>query len=268
MVHTWKTRVLLLAAIEISMMLLTLASGSAQLSGPTYSYNMTFNRDGLTTVDILYNSGLSGPGSSWVAVPKTPTQTTATPMNGNITSTARIPYSIDGGRSVHAFYDNLTFSYDSRDAPFSMHILFNMTYGAMIVEPNGFFYSPQIGVSPSARAQAKLILPDGVVALRDAAPTPAQVGKVGAHYELFFNPASESRLAVTFTVSWPTQTQHIQEGIVGADVPPRYLDLGKRMVSLYRNAVPLMDSLFNETVDRISLEFFTPLSLPDLGIGG
>jgi len=229
---------------------------------------MTFNTDGLTTVDVLYNSALPGSGSSWIAIPRNLTQTTVAALKGTITSMARQPYRIDGDQTAHPFYDNLTFSYNSYDTPFSMQILFNMTNGAMIVEPNGFFYSPQIGVPTTTKVEARLILPDGVEALNQAQPRPTRVQRTGSHLELLFNPDSESRIAVTFTVSWPRRTEHIQEGIVGADVPTRYSDLGRRMVALYREAVPLMNDLFNETVDRVSMNFFTPLSLPQLSIGG
>jgi hypothetical protein len=143
-----------------------------------------------------------------------------------------------------------------------------MTEGAMIVEPNGFFYSPQIAVPSSASIQAVLTFPDGVESLDEIQPTPVRVDTSSSRQEVLFNLPSESRVAVTFTVSWAQQTSHIREGKVEADVPSRYLDLGTRMVELYKRAIPLMDELFNSTVDRISMKFFAPSTLPQLSIGG
>jgi len=268
MIFTVKKRARLFAMITISLFLLGLAPAPAQESSPTYSYNMMFDRDGLTTVEIVYDGGFPGSGSSWVAVPKNFTGTVVTALKGTVTSMARRPYQAGEGQTVHPFYDNLTFSYNSADAPFSMRILFNMTYGAMIVEPNGFFFSPQIGVARSARVQATLMLPDGVEALNEVEPTPTRIGRIGPRLQLLFYLDSESRIAVTFTLSWPKGTSHIQEGMVEGDVPTRYVDLSTRMLRLYREAVPLMNSLFNETMDRISMRFFIPLTLPQLGIGG
>jgi hypothetical protein len=189
-------------------------------------------------------------------------------LKGTIASVERVAYQSGDGGGAHPFYDNLTFSYTSSDEPFSMRLRFNMTRGAMIVEPNGFFYSPQIGVSSSASVRAVLTFPDGVESLDEIQPTPLRVDTYFSKPEVVFSLPSESRIAVTFTVSWARQTSHIREGKVEADVPSRYLDLGTRMVELYKKAIPLMDALFNGTVDRISMKFFTPSTLPQLSIGG
>ncbi len=255
-----------LAMIVICVFLAASAPALAQDSGETYAYEMTFDHDGFTTVEILYNSGFVGSGDSWLAVPGNFTDTDVMAVKGTITSMTRVEYRMAG--LGHPFYDNLTFSYFSGDEPFSMRLRFNMTYGAMIVEPNGFFFSPQIGVPPSARIGARLILPDGVTSLNEVQPAPTLVDSVGSSFELFFNPGSESRIAVTFTVAWPKQTSRIREGMVDAEVPSRYLDLGTRMVELYREAIPLMNDLFNSTVDGTLMRFFTPLTLPELSIGG
>ena len=256
----------LLVAIAVCLFVASSAHALAQTPSDTYAYNMTFDHDGFTTVEVLYNSGLAGSGASWVAVPRNFTETAVTAVKGTVTSIERVPYLMSG--RAHPFYDNLTFSYVSENEPFSMRLRFNMTNGAMIVEPDGFFYSPQIGVPPSAKVGARLILPDGVTELNEVQPSPTLVDNVGSRLELFFNPGSESRIAVTFTVSWPKQTSHIRDGMIDAEVPSRYSDLGRQMVALYSEAVPLMNDLFNNTVNGISMRFFAPLTLPELSIGG
>ena len=262
-------RTRLLAAVVICIFLvIVIVPVLAQEPSPKYTYDMAFDHDGFTTVDILYDSGTVGPGVSWVAIPKNFTETTMLALKGTITSVRRVAYQSGDGGGAHPFYDNLTFSYTSSDGPFSMRLRFNMTRGAMIVEPNGFFYSPQIGVSSSASVRAVLTFPDGVESLDEIQPTPLRVDTYFSKPEVVFSLPSESRIAVTFTVSWARQTSHIREGKVEADVPSRYLDLGTRMVELYKKAIPLMDALFNGTVDRISMKFFTPSTLPQLSIGG
>jgi hypothetical protein len=269
MIFDAKKRTQLFAMVAICVFLLASATPTmAQQSTPTYTYNMTFDKEGFTTVEVLYDSGFPGSGSSWIAVPKNFTSTGVTALKGTITSMARLPYRPSQEQTAHPFYDNLTFSYDSVAGPFSMRILFNMTYGAMIVEPNGFFYSPEIGVPPSAKVEARLILPDGVENLNEAVPTPTQVERLGSRFELLFDLGSESRIALTFTVSWANQTSHLQEGMVAGEVPTRYQELGARMVALYRLAVPRMNELVNNTVNRITVRFFAPATLPDLSIGG
>jgi len=269
MMVTVKKRTDLFAIAAVCLFLVaTAAPALGQESRPTYIYDMSFDRSGFTTVEVTYNSGLAGSGSSWVAVPGNFTETVAETLKGATTSMKRVPYRVGQDGTVHPFYDNLTFSYVSPDEPFSMRITYNMTQGAMIVEPNGFFYSPQIGVPTSARVEATLTLPDGVETLDEAAPTPTQVERLGSRVEMSFSPDTESRIAVTFTVSWPKQTSYVQEGIVEGEFPTRYTDLGARMAALYKQAIPLMDNLFNKTMDRISMRFFIPLSLQQLGIGG
>jgi hypothetical protein len=234
-----------------------------------YTYNMTFDNDGLTNVEVLYDSGFIGSGASWIAVPKTSfAETGVMPLTGTIISTRRLAYLSTVEGSANPFYDNLTFSYTSSKESFSMRLSFNLTDMAMIVEPNGFFYSPLIGVPSSAAVQAKLTFPDGVDALDEIQPTPVRVDTSGPTVDILFNLSSESRIAVTFRVSWALQTNHIQEGKVEADVPSRYLNLGTRMLELYNKAISLMDSLFNSTLDKISVKFFIPSSLPDISIGG
>ena len=262
-------RTRLLAAVVVCIFLvIVIVPVLAQEPSPKYTYYMAFDHDGFTPVDILYDSGAVGSGVSWVAIPKNFTETTMLALKGTIASVRRVAYQSGDGGGAHPFYDNLTFSYVSNDGPFSMRLRFNMTGGAMIVEPNGFFYSPQIGVPSSASVRAVLTFPDGVESLDEIQPTPLRVDTYFSRPEVVFNLPSESRIAITFTVSWARQTSHIREGKVEADVPSRYLDLGTRMVELYKKAIPLMDALFNGTVGRISMKFFTPSTLPQLSIGG
>jgi hypothetical protein len=262
-----RTKLLVAAVIWISLVTV-ISPVLAQEPSASYTYDMSFDQDGFTTVDILYDSGSIGSGVSWVAVPKNEiTETSLFPLRGTIDSATRLPYeTVSGG--VHTFYDNLTFSYTSGSGPFSLRLSYNMTGGAMIVEPNGFFYSPLISVPSSASVQAVLRFPNGVDSLDEIEPTPIQVDTSSSRPAVFFNLLSESRVAVTFTVSWAQETSHIREGKVEADVPSRYLDLGTNIVKLYESAIPLMDDLFNGTVNRILMKFFAPSTLPQLTIGG
>jgi hypothetical protein len=262
-----RTRVFAVVVIWI-FLVTVVAPVWAQESTAKYTYDMAFDHDGFTTINIFYNSGTAGSGASWVAIPKNFTETTMLALQGTITSVKRVVYQLEDGGGAHPFYDNLTFSYTSDDGPFSMRLRFNMTGGAMIVEPNGFFYSPQIAVPSSASVQAVLTFPDGVESLDEIQPTPVRIDTSSSRPEVFFNLLSESRVAVTFTVSWAQGISHIREGKVEADVPSRYLDLGTSMVRLYERAIPLMDDLFNTAVDRISMKFFAPSTLPQLTIGG
>jgi hypothetical protein len=264
------TRTRLVAATVICLFLAaSILPVLAQKPVEEYTYNMTFDHDGLTNVEVLYDSGFIGSGTSWIVVPKTSfAETGVMPLTGKITSTKRIVYRSGAEGSANPFYDNLTFSYTSKNEPFSMRLNFNMTNMAMIVEPNGFFYSPQIGVPSSATVQAKLTFPDGVETLDEIEPAPVRVETSGSKVDILFNLGSESRIAVTFRVSWALQTNHIREGKVEADVPSRYLNLGTRMVELYDKAIPLMNGLFNSTLDQVSMKFFIPSSLPELSIGG
>jgi len=262
-----KKLALLLATVVICLFALYSPLARAQPSSPSYSYNMSFNSDGVTAVEIRYDGGAPGSGSSWVAVPKNFTRI-VTPLAGEITSLAYLQYRVGGDQGTNVFYDNMTFSYSSGNVPFSMRVSFNFTDGAMIVEPNGLFYSPLIGVPQSATVEANLMLPEGVTDVRDAEPTPVSVDDSGSRVSILFRVTSETRIAVTFKVLWPTETDRIGEASIEAEVPPRYAHLGKRVVALYKNAVPLMDDLFKKSVDQISVKLFVPLTFQQLGIGG
>jgi len=264
---TLRKQAVLLMMIAVCLYPLSLPLVQAQPSSSAYTYNMSFDSSGSTSVEILFNSGVVGSGSSWLAIPKNFSKT-VTALAGTITSLTYGQYSTGGDGGGNLFYDNMTFSYSTNDAPFSMRITFNFTDGAMIVEPYGLFYSPLMSAPRSAKTEAKLTLPEGITDVRDVEPAPARVDDFGSQMKLHFKLSSETRIAVTFRVPWPKQIDHVTEGNVNIEAPSRYLNLSNKIAALCRNAIPLMDDLFKRNGDKVSVKFFVPLSFQQLSIGG
>ncbi len=262
-----RKQAVMLMMIAVCLYPLSLPLVQAQPSSAAYAYNMSFDNSGSTAVEISFNSGVVGSGSSWLAIPKNFSKT-VTALTGTITSLTYDQYKAGGDGGGNLFYDNMTFSYSANDAPFSMRVTFNFTDGAMMVEPYGLFYSPLMSAPRSAKTEARLTLPEGITDVRDVEPAPARVDDFGSQMKLYFRLSSETRIAVTFRVPWPKQIDHVTEGNVNIEAPSRYLNLSNRIAALYRNAIPHMDDLFKRSGDKISVKFFVPLSFQQLSIGG
>jgi len=124
----------------------------------SFSYEFIVNEDGFTQVRANYRSYEEN-GSSWVFVPKFSEWTNRT-VNGEITNWSLCDSENLTGVQFY-FYEALCFSFKSPGAPFEMNVQFNFSTAAMIIEPNGIFYSPQIGFEKGNGLEARVLFPPG-----------------------------------------------------------------------------------------------------------
>ncbi|MBS7615510.1 hypothetical protein KEJ18_07280, partial [Candidatus Bathyarchaeota archaeon] len=129
--------------------------GSVASSG-LYRYEFVVDRGGFTIVNITYISQEAS-GSSWVFVPRFSDWTNNT-VKGTITDWS-LRDSANVTDSSFYFYEVFFYSFISDSVEFQLNIQYNISTAAMIIEPDGIFFSPQIGFEPGNRFEAVVIFP-------------------------------------------------------------------------------------------------------------
>jgi len=168
-------------------------------------------------VNIVYRTERKS-GSSWVFVPKFDewtNLTTAGKMTGwTLRNTEDL---VDGS---YYFYQALYFSFKSDGAAFELNIQFNLSAGAIIIEPNGIFYSSQIGFEKGNKLIAKVILPEGFENLL--------------------------RIEVGFHTSNDTaDLLELKNQVFTFETVPRYAEYAEKILDLYNKTYDELVDLFN-----------------------
>jgi hypothetical protein len=240
---------------------LSVTSASAQASG-LYDYEFIVDRDGFTIVNIVFSSA-DAEGSSWVLVPKFTDWTNRT-VQGKVTDWyLSETENITGGS--YYFYQALCFSYRSDDAEFVMNVQFNLSTCAMIIEPDGIFYSPQIGFEDGNRFKAEVIFPSGFTtneALAFGDTNSYQPKSTAPSLIVFDNiPETENimRIEIGFNVQNATaQLLQFKSGIFTFETVPRYAEYAHDILDLYNKTYSELVSFFNVTLDGAVVRFFLP----------
>ncbi len=227
-----------------------------------FSYEFIVDRDGLANTTIIYTTS-SKQGTSWVLVPKY-LEWTNRSIGGKITK-----WSLNDAESLTGskfyFYEAFSFSFESDGTEFKMIISFNFTMAALIIEPEGIFYSPQIGFK-AGKLTAKVTLPEGFRVSRDQALVFGSYlnykpSSYGSNY-VFFGPI-ESENLVRIEVGFRTtgaQAEHktLKSGIFTFNTISRYKEYAEKILDLFNRTYDSLVSLFNVTLDSAEIQFFLP----------
>lgn len=247
---------------------------SAEPAG-VYSYEFIVDKDGFTIVNIVYRTERKS-GSSWVFVPKFDewtNLTTAGKMTGwTLRNTEDL---VDGS---YYFYQALYFSFKSDGAAFELNIQFNLSAGAIIIEPNGIFYSSQIGFEKGNKLIAKVILPEGFGAKPDEAIAFGVSGSYRPNSKSTSNsilfdtiPQDENllRIEVGFHTSNDTaDLLELKNQVFTFETVPRYAEYAEKILDLYNKTYDELVDLFNVTLEKATVRFFVPDFNSLLSIGG
>ncbi|MDH5689697.1 MAG: hypothetical protein OEZ48_17750, partial [Candidatus Bathyarchaeota archaeon] len=149
--------VLLFAVSSLALNLNALMSITFAQPLDSFSYEFTVDEDGFTIVNITYHTDRDS-GSSWILVPKF-SEWIQSAVRGEITewNLRDTEELID---EPHYFYEAFCFSYRSDGSEFQVNVNFNLSIAAMVIEPEGIFYSPQIGFE-KGRLKAEVTFPEG-----------------------------------------------------------------------------------------------------------
>lgn len=219
--------------------------------------------DGNTYVSIGFES--KEPGVSWLILPSY-TRWTISVTNGSLEWGEFKP--LPGGGP---FWGNYTFTFSSDSSRiFSMFIEYFVPLYTFIVEPNGFFLSPLIGFHRGAKGSAVISI-EGDIKLGAAfylseslnvirSTNPKRTFVEGNKTILEFDAISVSRIGLTFSkrATSPSMVSLVEPPF-RMDIPARYLDIGRRIMELYRDAYRVLSSVLNIEFDgMVDVKLFVP----------
>jgi len=243
------------------------AAVDASPSPDSYSYRFLVDEDGFTRVEVNYSS--PGAGSSWVFVPKFSNWTYAV-LSGDLVERENLTTGAVAGEDYY-FYQAFRFRFKS-EGTFLMTARFNLTLGAVVIEPRGVFYSPQIGFKEASHASAEVFLPEGdtIDGRRALAVGRASYGptRLEGNYALFDLQENLVRLQVEFSRSGKPEMRTLERGIFTFHAVERYVDLAGELLDLYDGVYNSTVELFNVTLPSVDVEFFIPDFDSILTVGG
>ncbi|MEM2758486.1 MAG: hypothetical protein QXV26_03925, partial [Candidatus Methanomethylicia archaeon] len=215
---------------------------SQQYSG-TYSYICDVDDDGITKITIIYESSRSS-GESWLLVPRNFTKYTIREISGRIKSSElKRAYTATG--EEFTFYDNYTFTYIGSPV-FKLEINYTMNNGALIVEPNCFFYSPQIYFSQRDAGIVYIYLPgNSRVSRSGVQPSPTDIGLEGGKWKITIRLQSNSaRIAIEYTTMQTGNMMVYSDGIFQVVTPERYREVAENLIKTYKTFYNNLTKIF------------------------
>ena len=246
-------------------------------AAPTGSFNYEFvvDSEGSTTVKIVYTTEETS-GSSWILVPKFSDW-----VNNTIKGTV-INWFLNNSENVAEgsfyFYEALFFSFMSDSAGFEMQFQYNMTTAAIIIEPDGIFYSPQIGFEKGNSLEATVDFPSGFK-VNDALAfgnlgsyNPSSTNSTSSTHVVFDDiPETENLLRIEIgfsTANKEPELLEITDGIFTFETVSRYAEYARSILNLYNRTYNDLVDLFNVTLEEANVRFFIPDFESLLSIGG
>ncbi len=257
-----------LASVTCSLLV---SNGDASPSS-NYYYRFTVDREGFTTAEINFNS-TDMFGESWVFVPKF-SSWNHTEASGQIEQPVLVETNQVINQNLY-FYQAFKFQYQSSGL-FNMTIKFDFDSGALIMEPRGIFYSPQIGFQPSSNGNAEVLFDDAFKIDSDLAwvvglSANYQAERVESHRVSFTLQENVVRLQIEFSVDATpavTAVKSSDSETFTFNTVTRYEDYAKSVLRFYDRIYNLTSHLFNATLDDVVVQWFLPDFQSLLTVGG
>jgi hypothetical protein len=156
-----------------------------------------------------------------------------------------------------------------------MHFQYNVTTAAMIIEPDGIFYSPQIGFELGNSLEAVVDLPSGFevndVLAYGSLGSYSPSSRSSTHVVFDSIPETENllRIEVGFsTANKEPELLEITDGIFSFETVPRYAEYARSILDLYNRTYNDLVDLFNVTLEDANVRFFIPDFESLFSIGG
>jgi hypothetical protein len=263
-------RVCLLFIAVTSVVSLPVATGEP--SPDSYNYKFIVNEDGFTQVNMNFRS-TRNTGSSWVFVPKREfTSWTNITISGGITGYNFVDTK-DKVEEDYYFYEVFEFSFVS-EGSFEMIIQFNMTEGALIIEPRGIFFSPQIGFNPDSigESQVEVFFPSSYTVNEELIASSSGMSTytlVNSSSVLFDLQDNLERLQIEFETAATEPTwKQLNQSVFSFRAVKRYENYASEILSLFKGVYYNFTDLFNVTLEDIEVQFFIPEFETLLAVGG
>jgi len=242
----------------------------------TVRYEFQVDKTGSTLVSILYRSSLDQ-GSSWILVPKFSRWTNKTLSGEIINWSLSDPYEVAG--FSNPFYEAFCFSFKSYSGEFEISIKYNHSLAAMIIEPKGIFFSPQIGFEKGNRVNIIVTLSKEFIINRNEA---VAFGSFSTYRPSFidqgrnmlsFNNIPETENLLRVEIGFKTKNQSaevvkLHSGIFTFETAARYVEYARQILKFYNQIYDDLVDLFNVTLENAQVRFFLPEFDLLLSIGG
>jgi len=227
-----------------------------------YTYSYKVDREGSALVVISYRSNTPS-GSSWVLVPKFSSWVNRT-LRGRITRWSLHDTSDVVGINYY-FYKALNFTFNSEDY-FEFYIEYNFTCAAMIIEPDGIFYSSQIGFDGFSSGRVRVILPQEFeiksrqsLAIGRTTSSIYPLPPTNRNYVEADLPETLMRVEIGFKTGEDSPNlMSITMGNFTFQTVGRYSNYAERILNLYNRTYEDLVDIFNVTLENIRVEFFLP----------
>ncbi len=252
-----RSSVPILLAIVLALPAVTPSLSIQQATGGGhYTYVFTVRESGWIDIVTKFNS--TSAGSSWVLVPKF-REYNFKVLSGSISEKKLIR------NTSYYFYSNLTFSYI---AGTSLEISWSYRFGALIVEPNGAFFSTQIAFSPEDDATVLVKLPKKFHP-QGIEPKGYRLQEGGDYnvvrYDVDGSTNNTMRVLISFKVKDGQKFKKREIGKLTVSYPPRYEDVVENITKYYRATLPLIEdytSVKEEIPVRVKL--FVPGTMEEI----
>ena len=266
-----------LVRISLVILLISTASGMLMYEGtaqPTsnYFYRFSVDREGFTTVEINFSS-TDNSGESWVFVPKfqswNHTETSGWILQSELVETDQVI-----GQDLY-FYQAFKFGYRANGF-FNMTIKFDFDNGALIMEPRGVFYSPQIGFNTNSDGNAEVFFNDNLKVNQDLAivvgsRTTYPPQEVELNRVLFKLNENVVRLQVEFSVDAVADVVTLRSDdnkTFTFETVSRYENYSVSVLRFYDRVYNQTARLFNSTLEDVVVQWFLPDFESLLSVGG
>jgi hypothetical protein len=236
------------------------AAAPAVLS-PVLKYDCVVGNDGSASLSAAFgDSRATGSEIFWMLVPKNESEYRTTVISGDVNGMQITAAYMPGG-GEYVFYSNLSVQYVG---PLEFNVKWNISYAALIVEPDALFFSPAIASSPGTQMEFRVVLPSTMTQVTQTSDAPIS----RENTTLVFSPTNHDRIGISFKVSGSSANTLVESSHFQFDVPERYESIAERLLAFYENASRTLDLLFNTSLSSVKIEFFVPASLEDLSTAG
>jgi len=239
-----------------------------------YNYAFVVDSEGSSTANVVYTTNEAS-GSSWILVPKFSDWTNNT-VRGTVTS-----WFLNDSESVAEgsfyYYEACFFSFSSDGSEFEMQFQYNVSTAAIIIEPDGIFYSSQIGFESGNSLEVTVDFPTGFKVKTNEALAYGSSNSYNpsstTSTHVAFNDIPETENLLRIEVGFSTAKKEpeltsITEGVFTFETVPRYTEYARSILDLYNRTYDDYVNLFNVTLETSTVQFFIPDFESLLSLGG
>ena len=238
----------------------------------SYQFEMFVNRNGSLEVNV--SLFLSSPkGSAWILIPKN-NRVKIEIIKGRLIKNSTLKALTPEGYE-YVFYKNFSFTYSSNIGNFEMSLRYNFTNAAFIIEPEGYFLSPQIGCPSYVKVSVRVYMPRDfhIEDIKTFSSMPysikARISMENSLQVILLETASLDRVIIGFRVERSPDYIYLVNKPFTVKIVRRYLEIGKKILELYKKAYPLYTDLFGVSLENVTVEFFLPSTISSpLNVGG